>query len=580
MAEPFLKRKVKKSVAVLILSAEVVAVLIAFTIGIYQGMVIKPIKADTTDVPLIDCSVTPNIPVNYYVKTRTRADATKPAVIDRCRPDISKVRLDEFYCKNGQSYWQKYDCPNGCNDGVCIIPAEIHLNVPHNLQEKQAACVYFATYNILNYYKENITLPNFLGASGYYSSFAEMHYGLGWEKYHGKLYMIGGKVLPELGYISYFSQQIQLADYSDKVAPIKAALNSKIPLLLLANNESFWYLDAIRQGGNPTITNFDSLNVFSKSSAGHAVVITGYKQMGSDLFLEISDSGYDNSQNPYYYVNLTSYLNFLNYVKNNHDKRRSFEDPLADDTLIYKIIKDQNKFKLTEPDKSLHTLYKVIDSLYISTSYLEGKVYDEKTIGRGVSVGCDMIELMPKLADTLYSQITIKDSRIDQAESILKGIPQTVGICNSLSGASGPDITTRIANANNKLYNVVKLLSDVVNERGAELKVQKNGTKISLTINPKIGNIYQSQVRISKGLINTNINFSNIKLSSGKYELYEPASTINVTGATYPLTISFDAVSGEKVPLSLSVNIEPDLKGQGIYQDSGYSEILAQMITF
>lgn len=476
-----------------------------------------------------------------------------------------------------------YNCIGGSFKSVTPHNNEVHLNVPHNLQGIYPACNYFAIYNILKYYREDVSLDDFLGISGYYSSFAEMNYGLGFEKYHGKFYMTGGKVLPELGYISYFSQQIQLADYSDKEAPIKEALNNRIPLLFMPNDENYWYLVAVRQRIDPIITNFEDLNVFEQPSVAHAVAITGYKQVGEDLFLEISDSAYENPDYPYYYISFANYLTFLDYVKANQGRRSNYADPLVDNTLIYKIINNQNKFKLIEPNKSFHILYKIIDSLYISASHLEGKVYDDNTAKKGASVGCDMVELMPKLADTLNSQITIKDVGLDQAKLILNEVPRILGTCDELrelSVSNKPELTKRIASANNKLYDVVELLSDLVNKSGSELKVQKDGNKITIIISPKIENIYDSDVRIGKGLLQTNINLLNIGLSSGQYEMVGN-NIIKITGQViYPLTISFNADYSEQVPLLLSVDVLPDLKSQGIYHESGYSEILAQTIKF
>ena len=48
--KPFLQRKVKKSTAIALLTVEVIVCLIAFYIGVYQGMTVGPIKADSVCV--------------------------------------------------------------------------------------------------------------------------------------------------------------------------------------------------------------------------------------------------------------------------------------------------------------------------------------------------------------------------------------------------------------------------------------------------------------------------------------------------------------------------------------------------
>jgi len=460
--------------------------------------------------------------------------------------------------------------------------SRVHLDVPHGLQDAQPACAYLATHNILDFYGEEISLEDFFGISGYYSSFGEVHYGLGWEKYHGKLYMILGKVLPELGYISYFSQHIQLENYDDKELPIKESLDNEIPLYFHLSHENYWYLDAVRflDVENSIVGDFDSLDVFEKFSPSHGVAIIGYKYVDDDLLLEISDSAFNSPEKDYYYMNLNNYLDFVEYVRKNENRRVSHEDPLVANTLITKITKDpNNRFKLNEPDRSLHILYRIIDSLHISAAHLEGKIFNEKTWGKGSAVGCDMIKLMPKLADTLERQININDLRLQKSISILRNIPQVLGTCEKLSNLSfdTQGLTEKISVAKDRIYEANKLLSKLVNEKGHELKIKKNGNNITVTIDPKVENIYETNLRIGKGILKTDIDISNINLSSGSYEIVND-NIIVITNATYPLTVSLNFNLNEQIPLLFSLELKPDLKEQGIYHESGYTIILAQTI--
>jgi hypothetical protein len=462
---------------------------------------------------------------------------------------------------------------------------EIHLNVPHNLQKTQPACIYLAIYNILSYYNDSISLDDFFGISGYYSSIVEEYYGIGWEKYHGKLYMIGGNVLPELGYLSY-NQRLRFEKGADNGALILSALNNRTPLLFLPIHENLWYLDAVRakkDNSNPTINDFEALNALVKPFFGHAVVITGYKYVGEDVFLEISDSGYESEQGPYYYLNLTNYFDFLDYVRKNQVRRTSYEDPLIENTLMYKVIKDPgNRFKLSEPDRSLHILYRTIESARISASHLEGKTFNENTGQRAAIAACSLVELMPKLADTLDSQVSIEDPKLEQAKLMLNETPQLLGICSELQDLAiqDPDkLNARIQNITNRVHDITRLLSDIVHEYGDEIKIEKENQRITITVMPKVENIYGTDIRLGRGSFATNITLSNIEISSGTYEVvYKNQGILKISGASYPLTVSFDVDSGEEFPLSLIVESYPNLKGQGIYEDSEYWEIFAEVI--
>jgi len=463
---------------------------------------------------------------------------------------------------------------------------EVHLNVPHSLQNNQPACIYVALHNILRYYNESISLEDFFGISGYYSSIVEEYFGIGWEKYHGKLYMLGGEILPELGYITY-NQNILFAKDADNSAMILGALDKGIPLLFLPIHENLWYLDAVRSDktkrGDPTIHDFEALDALTKPFFGHAVVITGYKYVSKDIFLEISDSGYESELGPYYYINLTNYFDFLDYVRSNQNKRTSFEDPLIENTLMYKVIKDpEARFKPSATDKDLYFLYRTIDSFYLSASHLEGKVFNENTGWRGAIAACGAVELMPKLADTFDSQLSIKDPELDQVKSMLDESPQLLGTCDELQGLATTDVeklNARIQNITDRLYAITGKISDVVDRYGKEMIVKKENGKITITLAPKLDNLYGTDIRLSRGTFVTNVTLSNITLSSGTYELLYN-SIIKVTDASYPLTVSFDAESGEEVPLLLIVESYQNVRGQGIYDEVGYRAISAKIMTF
>lgn len=465
------------------------------------------------------------------------------------------------------------NCPSDCDETNDV---EVHLNVAHNLQEQQSACAYYAAYNTLEYYQDELSLEDFLGISGYYSSFAEMHYGFGFEKYHGKFNMIGGKVLPELGYITYEAQKIKLEEYEDKEAPIIESLNNGIPLYFIPIHENYWYLIEVSQRDDPTIIDFDEIDVFSKPSVAHAVIITGYKIVQDKLFLEISDSSYEDGL--YYYLDFANYLEFHDYIRNNQELRDSFEDPLIENTWIVKIVEDpNNKFKLEEPDKSLHTIYKIIDSLYISAILLDGKIYDENTRKKGYRLGCDFINLVPKVADTL-DLAAIESDRLNQAKSELRSIPQILGSCEEIKQIDDNQVLTeRIANATNKLFEITDILSEVVQENQTELSIQKDGKRITLLINPKIENVAVTKISLDKRSLQTDIQISNIEISSGTINHYAD-STMDILEATYPLTVSFDAESSEERNLLLMVDIEPFLKGEEFYNELGYTEILVQTV--
>lgn len=69
--------------------------------------------------------------LNYFTRGETKIVNPSSGIMfnDIC---LSSVALSEGYCKDNQIATQKYDCPNGCSDGVCIIQMGENSTSPTN----------------------------------------------------------------------------------------------------------------------------------------------------------------------------------------------------------------------------------------------------------------------------------------------------------------------------------------------------------------------------------------------------------------------------------------------------------------